>query len=514
MNVHRLLKQSVKQIFLMCAAGIAAVTILAGCGGGSSSVPNPNPGGTPGSSRVAGTITDINGAPIVGAQVSINGQSTTSSQEGAFAFSAVSVPANVNSAIDTVTASKTISGRPWTGQNVVEILNTDTNTPNVNITMSDVSTQSAISGQVTDSNGNPLSGARVFAAPGPVNNSSGSGQYFTNLSSFSAYTDQNGNYNLPALPTLTASGLPSSQQSYTVTASFAGYINKSVSGVGLTPGNTAPINFPLTISSSPALPAVSDFSVITFTIPTTSTRAVDNHQYQQAYKNIQNYVIGKLHLSGHRSVELSKTTLHYRGSRSAPAGSFVESDLFWDYLPAYNLLGFDILRSDGDNTHFFTEALLRDPLGDRFADQDPALTPGSIYFYSVAPLDTINFPANGTEGPTVTPMQVSPLPPLTLVSPSSGQMVGSQPTLTWTPISSAGEYTVLIYNQFPDYQSDTNGVIPVISQNLGSASFTPSAPLASGAYYWSILAQYIPPSSSPTVGYSYSVSQIGSFVVP
>src|SRR5262249_40971153 len=80
---------------LLWLAALLGLGALAGCGGGGSSNNNggnnPPPGGTS-RSLVSGTITDVNGAAIVGAQVRFGSLTTTSSQFGTYTFPNVAVP--------------------------------------------------------------------------------------------------------------------------------------------------------------------------------------------------------------------------------------------------------------------------------------------------------------------------------------------------------------------------------------------------------------------------------------
>ncbi len=503
---------------------LPALCWLAGCSSGSSSISNP---GNTGSStnQVAGNVSDVNSSPIVGAAVSGAGQTATSTQQGAFVLPSVTVPAGQSSSIVTITASKTIAGVPWSGENTVEVLNGTGPTSNANVVMSPVSTQATVTGQITDQNGSPLAGARVFMAPGPVSSTSGgvTSQYFSSLGSFTTYTNTSGRYTLPMIPTVTADGTQSAQI-YTVSASFAGYINQTTSNVTLTAGQTAALNFTLTASSSGSTqPLVSNLDASMFTVPVVPTRAAGATAQQIAYQNIIDALLLKRGIQPGHQAASRNVQMHTRNSmqtRSVPSGSIIETNITWNYQASNSLFGFDILRADNLTNagapNFFSEALLRDSLADQFFDTDPAFTPGQVYYYNVAPLDTILFPQNGTE-PTPDPnatMQVSPLSPLSLQSPIGGQTVSSQPVLAWSSISNIGQYTVLIYNQFPDYQSTTDGVSPIVTQTLPPAttSYTPSAPLASGTYYWFVIAQYTPPTRN--TGYAYSISPIGSFVVP
>lgn len=486
------------------AAGCAAIA-LGGCGGGGGSQ-NPNPNSVGSYSTVSGTITDVNGNPIVGATVSLAGQTTTSTQGGDYQFASIPVPSGQNSVLDTLAASKTVSGRPWSGQNTLEVLYQEPNTSNANVVMSDSGAQGAVSGTVLDQGGNPLAGARVFAAPGPVS-SSGS-TYFTNLSSFNVYTNQNGQYTLSKLPVL------SGGVTYTVTASFVGYINSTQTGVNVSAGAATRLNFTLDASSnSPALPAVTGFSASTFTVPATPSRA-SGTAMAAVYAAIRDMVLKQHGLSGHRFAEPSRVTLHYGERRSSPPGWLIETDLFWNYQQLDNLYGYDVGRSP-DSVNWTSVATLRDPLGDRFSDLDPILTPDTVYYYSVARLDTINFPQtpsnSSSNGPAASPVQVDPLGPLTLASPASGAPTTPTPTLAWNAVNGAIQYSVYVYNQFPDYQ--VSSLTPVVSQvvTAPSTSLTVTSPLGAGVYYWFVIAQYQPPTNRPDLGAGYSISQIGNF---
>ncbi len=514
------------------SAGCALALLIAGCGSGSSGTVTPtNPSGgggnggstTSSTNQLAGTIADVNGSPIVGASVNGAGNSATSTQEGDYVFPAVTVPAGSNSIVVPITATANINGTQWSGKNVVEVFNGLGPTSNAHVTLSPTSQQATATGTVTDTSGVPLAGARVFIAPGPVSDTSGN-VYFTNLSSFVSYTDSNGHFNIPTLPTVTADG-KAQPEIYTATASFAGHINQTQSNITFTAGQTTTLNFSLQpTSTGSTIGAVQALNASMFTIPSVPNRGAGVAAELQAYQSIKQFMLQKqgISFSTRHAALPSKVSLQYAKSRAAgratPAGSIVEGDIFWNYQQISNLLGFDILRSDGDNAHFFSEALLRDPLADRYADVDPALTPDTVYFYNVAPLDTVLFPANGTEGTALasSTMQVSPLDPETLIAPAAGAQTSSSPVLSWASVANAGGYTVNVYSQYPGYQSTTDGVAPIISQavNAPSTSYALTSTLSPGTYYWDVIAQYTPPTTSPTVGYSYSVSPISSFVVP
>ena len=93
--------------------------------------------------------------------------------------------------------------------------------------------------------------------------------------------------------------------------------------------------------------------------------------------------------------------------------------------------------------NFASVALVRDPLADRFADNDSALTPDHFYYYSLARLDTINFPTgNGGESdPVLPPVTVQPLNAMSLESlpPVPAPRVSSAtPTFRWDTVNRGG----------------------------------------------------------------------------
>lgn len=489
--------------WLLLAAALLPA-ILTGCGGGGgSSNNNPPPSG---SNTLAGTVTDVSGSPIVGAKVQVGAQSTTSTQFGSYALpiSAVQTPT-----VQTVTASATINGQSWSGQNSVQIQPNQATTSNTQIVLSNTATQGAISGVVQDSTGHPVQGARVFAAA-PATATS-----FSTLGSFVAFTDQNGRFTLPHLPPLAGGA------AYTVTASKAGYVNAAATNVVVTNGQQASLTLTLTASSSgTTLPAPQNLSAQSITTPTVPTRAAGAFT-DHALNAIRYLILARRGLLGHRAADSTRIVLRNRhATRNPPSGSLIENDLFWDYTPSNALYGYDILRAVGSGS-FSSLALLLDPLADRYADNDSTLTPDTIYSYSLARVDTVGYPANGDEGdPVEPPVAVEPLGPISLTAPANGQSVTAPPTFSWTGLSRASAYQILVYARFPNYQSDTdpNGVKPIWPQDLSNpgaslvsaptTSLTYQGPvLQSGStYYWAVLAV-------DATGTDYSISPIRSFTV-
>ncbi len=500
---------------------LAAAAFVAGCGGGGSDhsvgPPITNPNGS--STLVSGTVTDVAGSPIVGAAVTLNGQTTTSTQFGTYTIANVLVPAGQSSLVGAVQATKSIAGRAWSGQNMVEALSGEPDTSNVQIIMSPSAAQNAITGTVTDTSGHVLRGARVFAGIGPFTGTGG-GQFFNNLSSIGTSTDQNGHFTLAQLP-------PGS--TYTVTASFAGFVNQSFSNISVhSPPAAATIqSFQLaTSSSSPTPPTVTGMSALAITTPTVPTRSVGTTIDGRAVNAIKAWIYARKGLRQRHTAPASRITLKRQATRATPSGTIVEADLFWDYVNINNLFGYEVAQATNlSPPNFVSIALVRDPLADRFSDVDLGLTPDVTYYYSVARLDTINFPNGNTSAGESAPgdtVAIDPLGPIRLTAPQSGSVTVAAPTFSWTAVNRADKYQVLVYDRFPDLQSDTdtvNGVQPIWPQdahNPGSSLVTAPAltqvyqgpALVSGhTYYWAVLAQ-------DSVGSAFSVSPIQSFVAP
>ena len=496
--------------------------LMTGCGGGGGKVNNPAPGAPATTSLVSGSVTDINGSPVVGASVSVNGKSAASSQGGAYSVAKVTVPANQASLVTTVTAAVTINGKTFSGQNTVEVLSGEANTANVNIVVSDASNQGTISGTVRDAGNQALPNARVFIAPGPVQQNNG-GLAFTNFSSFTVYTDTGGNYSIPKLPR----GV-----TYTALASYPGHLNQSVPTLTLSNSSLGGVNFNLSASNtSNLLPPVQNFGAFNFTFPASPTRSLANSSSQSGQgmmDAVKAYVIAKRGFKQNHFANANKVWKRNTVTRSTPAGSLIETDLVWDFEDLNNLYGYSIVRATGSNSNFQDIATLRDPLADRYDDLDPVLTPGTSYFYNVGRLDTINFPNNintSNSNPADVTIQVSPLNAIQVQSPTPNAKTGASPTFTWNAVSNASDYQVIVYDQFPALQSSNGGVVPIWpqdSQNPGNSlvaapttSTTYNGPtLQSGhTYYVVVLGQYSPANNDPSVGVSISISPIQAFTV-
>ncbi len=491
---------------LLC---LAALVSMVGCGGGGGGGGSNTPPPVTTSSTVTGIVADLNRNPIVGATVTLNGKSTTTTRSGNFSF------AGLAAGVYTIQASATIRGARWAGQNTVEVITDATTTPNVNILLSDITTQGTLTGKVMNAQGAALAGAKVFAAAiNATDNTT-----FNTQGSVYAVVQADGSYSIPALPF----------SQYTVTASLAGYLNQTVTvTMASTAGATASFTLAKPTGNS-TVPTVSDLSAVSFTSPSTPiSRALSAASSSGALNAIRAYILKQRGLLGHHTPDPTRVTrrIASTATRATPAGSIIESDLFWGYNSQLNnVYGFDILRSINSTTQFGSIALVRDPLATFYADADTALTPGATVYYSIAMVDTINFPATGAEGdPLNPPVQVKPLGPIAQSAPNDGATVSGTLTFTWTAVSGATQYHVLLYNQIPDVESGTNtdpnnvpnpiwaapsanaadpSVVnaPTTSLTYNGAALTP------GTYYWVVIAY-------DQSGADNTISALRSFTIP
>jgi hypothetical protein len=497
---------------VLCCLSLFGLVALAGCGGGSG---NSHPIVTPPDNttrEINGTVTDVNNAPVVGASLRFGTQTAASTQYGAYIIPNVVVPSGQTSLVSTVVATATVKGVAYSGQNEVEVLSTDPITRDVQIVMSPTNTQGSIIGVVLDANGNRLAGARVFANIGPFAPSDAPDQqFFNNLGSFKTTSRSDGSFTLPSLPPNTIS-LPQ----YTVTASLAGRINQTINKVVVRAASSTQVTLTLAAGTGAStLPAPVGLAAQSITVPLSPTRAAGVAGDGSGFLNVMRQIIlKKRNLLNHHAAGTQNVTLHRSVTRATPSGSLIESDVFWDYQQLDNLYGYDVVRATSLNpANFVSIATIRDPLADRFADNDSALTPDQIYYYSVARLDTIVFPtgAGGFGDPAQPPVAVQPLGPLSLASPASGSTTTATPTFRWNGVNRANLYKVLVYDAFPTLQtdSDPNGVPAIWNADFNGTSATYAGPtLISGhTYYWAVLAQ-------DAVGSAFSLSPLQTFVAP
>ncbi|MCC6728170.1 MAG: carboxypeptidase regulatory-like domain-containing protein [Chthonomonadales bacterium] len=455
---------------LLCAA--AALAAFPGCGSGGGS-----------SAGLAGVVTDAEGQAVAGARVTSGGASTVSLSNGSFTMSVG------GTGYRTVRAESTIGGRRWSGETRVDLVKGEQNR-SVNIVVSDERYQGAVAGRVVDQSGFGFDGAKVFVG-GP-------------LGSTLAITDRSGNYEVGRLtPGFT----------YTVTASFAGYLNDTRT-VSVTANQTSALSFALAASNPQgAIPAPRDVSAQAWTIAATITRADD--PARGLYEWLKHVYRRK---RGLPDGPVARVIERKGAGRVTPADSVIEVDLFWEYDSYNDLFGYAVKRGTAANPSRVV-AVLRDPLAAAFFDLDSALSPYTRYHYTVHGLDTIDFPDNGLVGPGSADVAARPLGRLHAEGPIGGAQVTPPPLLQWSAVSGADTYQVYVFDQFPDLQNadDPNGVAPIWPEDIDRpGSSLVNAPttsvryagpaLRSGrTYYWLVVA-------SDVGGEALSASQLERFV--
>lgn len=422
---------------LQFVVAILFVFWLTACGGNEKSRGN-----------VAGTVTDINGDPVVGARVWIDGDGETlTNTNGTFLLTGVS------EGFKNVRASARIGNQQWSGVALVQVFADDT-TRNANILLCPEDQQGSIEGFVYAPDGSRLEGARVFAG-GP-------------LTSAMAVTDRNGYYRIDGLR---------GGYDYPVVASAPDFLNdkKTVSVVAR---QVSAASFALAVASGASPLTPSNLEAVVWTQPRGVTRSA-SPEMANAYEAIK------------RAVDPRRA--QYRAiSRVTPAGSLIEVDLTWDFVEDSTRLGYGIYRGRHANPASVADnaiAFLRDPLADLFADLDLNLTPETTYYYQVVAVGA-NFDPDtgaGTSSPSNN-ASATPLSPMsTFSSPAHGATVStSSPTLRWERLNGADTYRVILFEGFPEINRDPlwfSGATTNTSLVYSGPALYPGQ-----TYYWVVVA--------------------------
>lgn len=432
--------------FWRLVAVAVAIVWLTACGGKEAQRGN-----------IAGTVTDINGDPVVGARVWVTGGGeTVTNTNGTFLLT------DVSEGFKNVRASARIGNQNWSGIALVQVFADDT-TRNANILLCPEDLQGSIEGFVLDPYGNRMEGARVFAG-GP-------------LSSAMAVTDRNGYYRIDGLR---------GGYDYPVVASSPGFLNdrKTVTVVA---GQVTAASFALGVASGvvPATPA--NLDAVVWTMPRGVTRST-SPEMVNALEAIK------------RLIE-PKRAQRRAMSRVTPAGSLIEIDLTWDYVEDSRRLGYGIYRGRSANPASLPDnaiAFLRDPLADLFADLDLALTPNVTYYYQVVAVGA-NFDPDTGAGASAPSNNASatPLEPMsTFSSPAHGATISTpSPTLRWDRLNGASTYQVIVFEGFPEINRDplwpadlNNPGNSRVSHPANSTTYTGPALQPGQTYYWVVVA--------------------------
>lgn len=489
---------------LILAVGTLIVSslLLQGCGGSSSGI-----------SSVSGTVADINRNTVTGATVTVDTLQTESLASGIFRVN------GVESGWKNFHATATINDEIWVGNQAVEVLKNQP-TMNANIVLTRSGATTDISGVVHDDTGGRVSGARVLFTTRIVFDDTSTGQatsaYDGPYSSMVAITDLNGHYVLEDVPvdvdgTLAASkvGFSNSEDNSFHTTTAGMIQDFDLVRSNLTTGTAAPI---LDLIES-------------YTMPDNLVRSGDG----SAYKAIKAFTSEKYR----KSLVNQKTTL----TRTAPSGSLIEIDLYWNALNANDsrdVAGYGIYRTTDVNLDPRSIDFVRDPYANYYGDTGAEITAYTNYFYAVSTvdvqfLDSNNNPDPASESATSNYLSVAPLGQLRSAFPANGADLSGNPVFQWTPIQDAQSYTVYLYSEYPtlpldpsyDYTGDpaaSAGALPVwplasaidnSTVGAGENLLTYSGPaLTQGhIYYWVVLAADSQASSRT----AYSYSQIRSF---
>lgn len=407
------------------------------------------------SGEIAGTVTDIAGEPVRGADIFLDGRRVTqSSPVGTF------VVRDVPEGEHEIRASLVVNGVPHRGRNRVVVFPFE-RTTSVGIVVGRSDQMGHMRGWVEDEFGNRLRGVRVFAgAP---------------LNSWVAITRGDGTYEINDL----VGGFR-----YTVTASGRGYENDTTT-VDVLAGQTHTVNFRLRLSRNQNQNAPQNLSAIAWTSPVDPNRGRDRTLII-AYESLKRLV----HPQRAQYVSSSRGTFGL---------AHVEIDLTWDYKFYTELLGYGIYRGTTPG-NILPLDVLRDPLANFYADISDDLRPGVRYYYQVSRLNT-DFPERpGSESARSNVASAVPLSDLILLNPVLLPL-----QFFWNPVSGADEYQVFLFSTYPSFQ-----VSPIWS-SARTPNFSvlySGSPLVSGRRYYYVVVAF---GHNDT---SFSISQIDSFVAP
>lgn len=413
-------------------------------------------GGCPGGvstfdSTVTGTVVDANFNPVRDATVTAGGQSTTTTNSGAYVLT------NLPDGEVEVRADAIVSGVPYRGRtSILNFIGEQQNS--VNVMVGPAATLGQITGTVTDRDGFLLQGASVFA-------------YHGSGSSTRSFTDANGRYTIRDLvPNL----------SYTVSASGQGY-RSDQTAVVLANSETRVRNFVLDNPGLPGLTPPQNIGVTSWVSHPTSRSERSGLEWAKS-----NY--------GDKQINRK-----FRArSRALRPDMVVEVELFWDQQQFPDLFGFGVYRGIGASGAVTGIDFYFDPLAPYYADI--GTEPFSTYSYALTTISAQypNF-SSQTESALSSRVVASTLG-LLQTNP-----VGAGTTFSWQGGSGATQYVVYVFDEFP------TGSVSAIwdtesSPTSGLSQAYGGPPLVSGNTYHYLVLGIANGAESRTI------SKVGSFV--
>ena len=429
-----------------------------------------------------GKVTDTQGNGIPGVTIipDTGGSAAISLGQGGYRLD--NLTGNV---VHRLTASVQSGNTQYTGSTEV-LTQSNLLVSNANILLSPTGRQATIGGTVQDASGNPVANVQVFLAL-----PNGSAQVAGNYSSLVAFTDANGTYTIPNVPSDPPSG-----GALTITASVQGAQNQTFTLAALQPGGSYSRNFTLNVSTHQAIGAPVIAFVTTATEPTSSQsgRALQAHlagSPTSVYDQIRRRLCPAYAGAAGRHAASGKQ-LSARLTARAAGDYAVETDLAFDNpVQPGSVIGDSVYRTTGTTASqsgvLPTESqsdyydFLQDPLANYYTDltfstNTSTTVTGSQYNFALSATNT-----DGTQTGLSAIFSITPLGPLTLTTPAVGQVYVGFATVTWTPATGAARYYVDVYDQFPSV-----AVSPISSSAAlpaGTNSYTVPALNAGADYY-------------------------------
>lgn len=214
---------------------------------------------------------------------------------------------------------------------------------------------------------------------------------------------------------------------YGLTASARGY-NSDLDSVNLTAGEDRTMNFVLGDGTNPAMPAPEDLTAVAWTTPWEISRAPNQKAALDAIK-----------------LMLDPRRARLKG-RSTVGGNNIEVDLYWDeYVDNYTaLIGFGIYRATTSGGASTAIDYLRDPNAYFYQDLDDDLLQDRNYYYEITALNTQYPDTFDSESDFSNRYGVRTLGDLELNS-----VLSSPLTFRWFAASGASSYVVYLFDEYP-----------------------------------------------------------------